>query len=94
MIYAITQGKQKLDRPLYRKDLNIESPYNTYVVTGLPPGPIANPGRASIAATLNPEAHDYFYFVADGTGGHAFGKTMDDHTRNVNNWRKIQRGQK
>ena len=94
VIYAITQGKQKLDRPLYRKDLNIESPYNTYVVTGLPPGPIANPGRASIAATLNPEEHDYFYFVADGTGGHAFGKTMDDHARNVSNWRKIQRGQK
>lgn len=94
VIYAITQGKQRLDRPLYRKDLNIQSPYNTYVVTGLPPGPIANPGRASIAATLNPEEHDYFYFVADGTGGHAFGKTMDEHARNVNNWRKIQRGKK
>jgi UPF0755 protein len=94
VIYAITQGKEKLDRPLYRKDLNIQSPYNTYVVTGLPPGPIANPGRASIAATLQPEEHDYFYFVADGTGGHAFGKTMDDHARNVNQWRKIQRGQK
>ncbi len=94
VIYAITLGKEKLDRPLYRKDLNIQSPYNTYVVTGLPPGPIANPGRASIAATLQPEEHDYFYFVADGTGGHAFGKTMDDHARNVNQWRKIQRGEK
>jgi len=94
VIYAITRGKEKLARPLYRKDLNIDSPYNTYVVTGLPPGPIANPGRASLAATLQPEVHDYFYFVADGTGGHAFGKTMDDHARNVNNWRKIQRGQK
>lgn len=94
VIYAITLGKARLDRPLYRKDLNIDSPYNTYVVTGLPPGPIANPGRASIAATLQPEEHDYFYFVADGTGGHAFGKTMDDHARNVSNWRKIQRGQK
>jgi len=92
VIYAITQGKERLNRPLYRKDLNIDSPYNTYVVTGLPPGPIANPGRASIAATLQPEVHDYFYFVADGTGGHAFGKTMDDHARNVDYWRKIRRG--
>lgn len=94
VIYAITEGKARLDRLLYRKDLNIQSPYNTYVVTGLPPGPIANPGRASLAAVLQPEEHDYFFFVADGTGGHAFGKNMEEHSRNVANWRKIQRGQK
>jgi len=94
VIYAITLGKEKLARPLYRKDLNIDSPYNTYQVRGLPPGPIANPGRDSLAAVLNPEEHDYLYFVADGTGGHAFGKTLEEHSRNVANWRKFQRGGK
>lgn len=91
VIYAITMGKMKLERQLYRKDLNIESPYNTYFVKGLPPGPIANPGRASLDAVLNPESNDLYYFVADGTGGHVFGKTLDDHTRNVAKWREIQR---
>ncbi len=91
VIYAITLGKYKLERQLYRKDLNIDSPYNTYVVPGLPPGPIANPGRASIEAVLKPEANTYYYFVADGTGGHAFAETLEGHIRNVTKWREIQK---
>jgi UPF0755 protein len=89
-IYAITKGEKKFDRALYRRDLNIDSPYNTYMKAGLPPGPIANPGLESIAAVLNPEAHDYYYFVADGTGGHAFSKTLQEHAMNVEKWRRIK----
>lgn len=97
VIYAITMGKMKddgkgpLGRRLLRKDLEIDSPYNTYKYAGLPPAPIANPGYASIKATLNPERHDYIFFVADGTGGHAFGKTLAEHNANVAKWRKIRR---
>jgi UPF0755 protein len=98
VIYAITQGVVKEDgmgplgRRLLRKDLEeTDSPYNTYKYPGLPPGPIANPGRAAIAATLNPERHDYLYFVADGTGGHLFARTLEEHNRNVADWRKIRR---
>jgi UPF0755 protein len=96
VIYAITKGKMKdggkgpLGRRLLRKDLKINSPYNTYKNAGLPPGPIANPGYAAIKATLNPEKHDYIFFVADGTGGHAFAKTLAEHNRNVAKWRKIR----
>ena len=99
VIYAITKGKHKNDgkgplgRRLLRKDLQIDDPYNTYKYPGLTPGPIANPGAASIAATLNPEAHEYIFFVADGTGGHAFGKTLAEHNANVAKWRKIRRAQ-
>lgn len=91
VIYALTLGKQKLDRPLYRSDLDINSPYNTYVARGLPPTPIANPGRASIEAVLHPEKNEYLYFVADGTGGHAFAKTLEEHLRNVAHWRSVQK---
>ncbi|MFN7113873.1 MAG: endolytic transglycosylase MltG [Alphaproteobacteria bacterium] len=92
VIYAITEGKTRLGRPLLRRDLEeVDSPYNTYKYAGLPPGPIANPGYQSIAAALNPETHDYIFFVADGTGGHAFGKTLQEHNRNVQRWRQIQR---
>lgn len=92
VIYAITEGKTRLGRPLLRRDLEeVDSPYNTYKYAGLPPGPIANPGYQSLAAALNPEVHDYIYFVADGTGGHAFGKTLQEHNRNVQRWRQIQR---
>lgn len=88
VIYAITQGKERLDRQLYRKDLAVASPYNTYANAGLPPGPIANPGALSLQAVLAPEQHDYVYFVADGTGGHAFGKTLAEHNANVAKWRQ------
>ncbi|NCT41220.1 MAG: endolytic transglycosylase MltG [Alphaproteobacteria bacterium] len=99
VIYAITKGVHKNDgkgplgRRLLRKDLDYDSPYNTYKYAGLPPGPIANPGKASIEAALNPEAHDYIYFVADGSGGHSFAKTLREHNNNVAKWRKIRREQ-
>ncbi len=98
-IYALTKGEIKEDgmgplgRRLLRKDLEIDSPYNTYKYPGLPPGPIANPGRESIAAVLNPEAHNYIYFVADGTGGHVFAETLAEHEANVAKWRKIRAAQ-
>lgn len=97
VIYALTDGKPKdggmgpLGRRLLKKDLTYDSPYNTYLYAGLPPGPICNPGRAAIEATLNPEENDYLYFVADGTGGHAFAKTLAEHNRNVAEWRKIRK---
>ncbi|MFP4098771.1 MAG: endolytic transglycosylase MltG, partial [Alphaproteobacteria bacterium] len=72
----------------------IDSPYNTYKYPGLPPTSIANPGKASIEAALNPEEHEYFYFVADGTGGHAFARTLEEHNNNVAKWRKIRRRSK
>lgn len=96
VIYAITKGNIKEDgkgplgRRLLTKDLQFDSPYNTYRYAGLPPGPIANPGIDSIKATLAPEENDYIYFVADGTGGHAFGKTLAEHNANVAKWRKIR----
>ncbi len=96
VIYAITMGKHKdegkgpLGRRLLRKDLKFDSPYNTYLYAGLPPSPIANAGYASIKAALNPEEHKYIYFVADGSGGHAFAKTLREHNNNAAKWRKIR----
>lgn len=90
VIYAISKGKSNIDRELTRDDLLISSPYNTYLNTGLPPGPISNPGLASLEAAVKPEKNDFLYFVADGTGGHVFSKELAVHNKNVKNWRKIQ----
>lgn len=90
-IYGITEGKVPFNRELTRADLASTSPYNTYVVVGLPPGPICNPGRASILAAVNPARDRSLYFVADGQGGHAFARTLAEHNRNVERWRQIQR---
>ena len=96
VIYAITKGRPQsggqgpIGRRLLKTDLEIDSPYNTYKYGGLPPGPIANPGKAAILATLRPETHDFLYFVADGTGGHAFAKTLNDHNQNAASWRAIR----
>ncbi|MBI1237241.1 MAG: endolytic transglycosylase MltG [Alphaproteobacteria bacterium] len=91
IIYGITGG-EPLGRGIRRSELdNAGNPYNTYFVNGLPPTPIANPGRDAIAAVLNPPDTDYLFFVADGTGGHAFAETYRQHQRNVANWRRIER---
>ena len=90
VIYAVTGGREKLGRPLDKADLALASPYNTYATDGLPPGPIANPGRAALEAVLNPETTDALYFVADGSGGHVFAATLEEHRRNVEAWRKIE----
>ncbi|ANT61291.1 branched-chain alpha-keto acid dehydrogenase subunit E2 [Salipiger sp. CCB-MM3] len=90
VIYGLTNGEGVLGRGLRQSELRKETPYNTYVIDGLPPTPIANPGRASIEAALNPAQSDYVYFVADGSGGHAFAATLAEHNRNVAAWRKIE----
>ncbi|NEY89305.1 endolytic transglycosylase MltG [Tabrizicola oligotrophica] len=94
VIYGITKGEGVLGRGLRQSELRRETPYNTYVIDGLPPGPIANPGRAAIEAALNPETTDFLYFVADGTGGHAFAATLEAHNENVAKWREIEAQQK
>ena len=88
--YAITQGDHPLGRTLSRADLDLASPYNTYVAKGLPPGPIANPGRAALKAVLDPASTDALYFVADGSGGHTFSATLDAHNKAVQHWRQLQ----
>ena len=75
---------------LRRSELRAKTPWNTYVIDGLPPTPIANPGKAAIEATLNPAQTNYLFFVADGTGGHAFAETIDQHNENVRKWRRIE----
>lgn len=90
VIYALTGGKQELDRQLLRKDLKFESPYNTYLNKGLPPSPIANPGRDAIRAALQPADTKFLYFVADGSGGHAFATNYEDHKKNVRKWQEIK----
>ena len=90
VIYGVTDGQGYLGRGLRKSELESDGPYNTYKNRGLPPTPISNPGRASIRAALNPAESDYLYFVADGTGGHAFARTYEEHRRNVREWRKIE----
>lgn len=90
VIYGVTNGQGILDRGLRRSELDAETPYNTYRIDGLPPTPIANPGRAAINAALNPDETDYLYFVADGSGGHAFSRTLEEHNAAVSRWREIE----
>ncbi|MEE8455165.1 MAG: endolytic transglycosylase MltG [Limibaculum sp.] len=90
VVYGITGGKGPLGRGLRRSELDRATPYNTYVIAGLPPTPIAAPGRDAIMAVVNPEETDFLYFVADGTGGHAFAETLKQHKRNVAAWRRIE----
>lgn len=90
VVYALTNGSGALGRALTRDDLKIDSPYNTYRVRGLPPAPIANPGRDSLLAVMNPAVTDALYFVADGSGGHVFARTLKQHNRNVAKWRKFK----
>lgn len=90
VIYGLTEGRAPLGRGLRQSELRRATPYNTYVIPGLPPTPIANPGRESIAAALNPEESEYLFFVADGSGGHAFAATLREHNVNVQRWREIE----
>jgi UPF0755 protein len=91
VIYGIFGGEGKpSDRPIYQSDLKKMTPYNTYVIDGLPPGPICNPGRAALEAVANPSKTNDLYFVADGTGGHVFAATLDEHNANVKKWRQIE----
>ncbi len=91
VIYAVTEGTMELKRQLTLKDLRTPHPFNTYTNAGLPPAPICNPGRDSIYAVLHPLKTDEFYFVADGTGGHQFAKTYEQHKRNIQNWRNAKK---
>ena len=90
VIYPVTQGRP-LGRRILRSELQARNGYNTYVISGLPQGPIANPGREAIAAVLDPAPTPYIYFVADGTGGHVFATTLAEHEANVERWRALRR---
>ncbi|MDW9819434.1 endolytic transglycosylase MltG [Sinorhizobium meliloti] len=91
IIYGIFGGDGKpADRAILRSDLDKQTPYNTYLIKGLPPTPIANPGRAALEAVANPSRTPELYFVADGTGGHVFAETLDEHNANVRRWRKLE----
>ncbi|RFB97009.1 4-amino-4-deoxychorismate lyase [Rhizobium leguminosarum bv. trifolii] len=91
IIYGLFGGDGKpADRPIYQSDLKRETPYNTYVIKGLPPTPIANPGKDALEAVANPWKTQDLYFVADGTGGHVFAATLEEHNANVKRWRKLE----
>jgi UPF0755 protein len=91
IIYGLVGGKAVLDHPLQQEEVDRETAYNTYKINGLPPTPIANPGRAAIEAVLRPAKTKDLYFVADGTGSHVFAGSLDEHNRNVLKWRKVER---
>jgi UPF0755 protein len=91
IVYGLVGGKGTLGRGILRSEIVAATPYNTYVIEGLPPGPIANPGRAALEAVANPSRTKDLYFVADGSGGHAFAETYEQHQRNVNRWRQIEK---
>lgn len=94
ILYGLFGGKGRpADRPIYQSDIQKPTPYNTYTIDGLPPGPIANPGRAALEAVANPAKTNDLYFVADGTGGHVFAETLQDHNKNVAKWRSVQKNQ-
>jgi UPF0755 protein len=90
VIYAASGGGGVLDHAITRSELDRDSPYNTYRVAGLPPGPIDSPGLAALEAVAHPAATDDLYFVADGSGGHAFARTVEEHNRNVAHWRALR----
>lgn len=90
IIYGLTGGVP-LGRGIRQSELERATPYNTYVIPGLPPGPIANPGKEALKAVLNPAPTEDLYFVADGSGGHAFAATLAEHEKNVQNWRQIEK---
>jgi UPF0755 protein len=94
IIYGLVGGKGTLGRPIMKSEIEQPTPYNTYIIDGLPPGPIANPGRASLEAAANPARTRELYFVADGTGGHAFAETYEQHQKNVTRLRSIESDQK
>ena len=94
VIYGITKGEGVLGRGLRQSELRRDTPYNTYVIDGLPPTPIANPGAEAIKAAMSPETTDYLFFVADGSGGHVFAETLEEHNKNVARWRAIEAEQK
>lgn len=94
IIYGLVGGKGTLGRPIMKSEISQPTPYNTYVINGLPPGPITNPGRASLEAAANPARTRELYFVADGTGGHVFAETYEQQQRNVARLRSIETDQK
>ena len=91
IVYGLALGKGTLGRSITKADLNQSTPYNTYIIDGLPPGPICNPGKAALEAAANPSRSKELYFVADGTGGHVFAETFDQHVKNVAHWRQIEK---
>jgi UPF0755 protein len=93
IIYGLAGGKGALDHPIQQDELDRDTPYNTYKINGLPPTPIANPGRAAIEAVLKPAKTKDLYFVADGAGGHVFAPTLEAHNKNVTHWRQFEREQ-
>ena len=94
IVYGLVGGQGPLGRAITRPDIDSKTPYNTYQIDGLPPGPICNPGRSAIEATLNPAKTSDLFFVADGSGKHVFTTNLKDHNAAVQNWRKFERDQK